>query len=353
MEESFAWIPRLSLRGWTTPDFVKYSIIVATTYFLSGYIGLDVLSINKFATLVWAPTGIALVAVLFLGYRVWPAITIGAFCVNVVTGANPLLASALACGNTLEALLGVYLLDLVGFDIRLERISDAVKLICLAGLVSTVVSATIGTGSLFLGKEIGAGAIGQTWWAWWLGDILGDIVVASTILLVWASLRKVYGRPNLFELGIWAAVIVGSGLLIFARHFDVRAGDAASTYVLFPLFIWGAIRLGQPYLSLGVLGLYIIAIAGTLHLLGPYNYPDFQVGLFRLQMFILVLSSTTLVMTAAVGEARRARERERELNASLRKEIKEVERLNGLMMSYIKENRMKKLKRYSVKSRDD
>ncbi len=65
--------------------------------------------INPSASSVWPPTGIALAALLILGYDVWPAILIGAFAVNMTTTGSVATSLGIAAGNTLEALLGAYL----------------------------------------------------------------------------------------------------------------------------------------------------------------------------------------------------------------------------------------------------
>ena len=48
---------------------------------------------NPSASAVWPPTGIALAATLLLGYRIWPAILLGAFLVNITTAGTPATSS--------------------------------------------------------------------------------------------------------------------------------------------------------------------------------------------------------------------------------------------------------------------
>jgi len=77
------------------------------------------------------------------GLRLWPGIFIGAFLINFSTGATLPVALGLATGNTLEAVVGVYLLKRFGFQGRLSRMRDVALLIGCAALLSTLVSATI------------------------------------------------------------------------------------------------------------------------------------------------------------------------------------------------------------------
>src|SRR5437764_11892692 len=83
--------------------------VLTLIYFGAGKLGLSLALMHKSASAVWPPTGLALAAVLLLGYRIWPAIFVGAFLVNW-TIPSPITASlGIAAGNTLEAILGALL----------------------------------------------------------------------------------------------------------------------------------------------------------------------------------------------------------------------------------------------------
>src|SRR5262245_38789862 len=85
--------------------------IVTLVYFVVGKFGLMLASLHASASPVWPPAGIALAATLLFGYRVWPAIFVGAFLVNVTTAGNVATSFAIATGNTLEALAGAWLVN--------------------------------------------------------------------------------------------------------------------------------------------------------------------------------------------------------------------------------------------------
>ena len=80
-------------------------------YFVAGKLALQLAFLNASASAVWPCTGIALAALLLLGYRVWPAIFAGAFLVNFTTAGTALTSLGIASGNTLEALAGCYLVN--------------------------------------------------------------------------------------------------------------------------------------------------------------------------------------------------------------------------------------------------
>ena len=143
-----------------------------------------------------AADSIALAALLLFGSRAWPGITLGAFVANATANAPLGTAAGIALGNTLEALLGAWLLRrLVGFDKALERVHDVLGLVVLAAGVSTMVSATIGATSLCLGGLKPWTAYPALWSVWWLGDAMGNLVVAP-LLLTWAGWRRKPWRPR-------------------------------------------------------------------------------------------------------------------------------------------------------------
>src|SRR3979490_2468427 len=85
--------------------------ILTILYFVAGKLGLKLAFLNASASPVWPPTGIALAAILVLGYRTWPAIFLGAFLVNFTTAGNVATSISIATGNTLEALCAAWLVN--------------------------------------------------------------------------------------------------------------------------------------------------------------------------------------------------------------------------------------------------
>jgi integral membrane sensor domain MASE1 len=149
--------------------------VVAVAYFGAAKLGLALAFANSSVTAVWPPSGLALAAVVTLGARVWPGIALGAFLANLTTQGSVPAVCGIAAGNTLEALVGAFLLSQVGFRTSLERLRDVGALVLLAGVLSTIVSATIGVTSLKADGLVHHGMLLSTWRVWWLGDLGGDV----------------------------------------------------------------------------------------------------------------------------------------------------------------------------------
>src|SRR5262245_26981279 len=97
--------------------------VLAAVYLVVAKLGLRLAVVHSYATAVWPAARIALRAVLVKGYKIWPGVFLGAFVTNITTGnlgSTPtILASVgIATGNTLEALIGAYLVSRFSGGVR-------------------------------------------------------------------------------------------------------------------------------------------------------------------------------------------------------------------------------------------
>src|SRR5690349_18803164 len=126
-----------------------FTLGLAVVYYVAGKLGLAVAFVHPSATPIWAPTGIALAALLVGGRRVWPGVMAGAFLVNVTTFGSWLTSLLIASGNTLEAVTGAALAERFARGTKcFARGEDVLRFVLLTGLLSTMVSPTIGVTSL-------------------------------------------------------------------------------------------------------------------------------------------------------------------------------------------------------------
>lgn len=294
-------------------------ILLAAAYTGAARAGLLLDAIAGFATLVWAPTGIAIAALLLFGYRLWPAIFVGALAANLWTGASVLTALGIACGNTLEAVAATTILRRAPeFRLGLDRLEDVASFIVLAAGMCTAISATIGVCTLALTGTITASQIAITWRAWWLGDLVGALVVAP-MLLVWLSNWPLaVPRRQIGEGMVLLLILISMSVYIFSG--DTLGGRSLEqTYLIFPALIFAAVRFGQRGAVTAVFVTTVVAVWSTVSGHGPFTRPVLNQGLFALQTFIAVATATFLVLGASIAEHRRTEEwlrRARELAES-------------------------------------
>ncbi len=270
---------------------------------------------------VWPPTGIALAALLIFGYNVWPGISLGVLLGSLLTGADPAVAVGLTIGNTLEALAGAYLLKrVIGFHNAMDRIRDAVGLAAVS-VFSTTVSATIGTVTLMLAGRAESSALWAIWFTWWIGDLLGALVIAPA-LLVWAKPPSLGSNRRQYREGfVLLILLVSVTWYVFGSNLPGGIFHQALIYMVFPFIIWAALRLEQHGATIAIFVVSGIAIWGTVQGLGPFSLESMNDSLVLLQTFTAVVSLTALILAAATMERRHAEE-------GLRQRAEELSTLN-------------------------
>jgi diguanylate cyclase (GGDEF)-like protein len=291
--------------------------VLAAVYFVAAKLGLTLAFVHPSATAVWPPAGIALAALLTLGSEVWPGVLLGAFLVNLTTAGSVATSIGIAVGNTLEALLGAYLVNHFA-DGRhaFDRTQDTFKFAMLAGMVSTTVAASFGVTSLSLGGFAPWANYGSIWATWWLGDAAGIVIVAPLLILWSSGPRPRWDRAQFLEALALLACLIVAGLVVFDGFLVPETANYPLEYVCIPFLIWAAYRFGQREAAAATFVLSVTAVWGTLHRLGPFVRRTENESLLLLQAFMAVVAVTTLGLAAEFAERQRAIEQARHLAVS-------------------------------------
>jgi integral membrane sensor domain MASE1 len=287
---------------------------LAVVYLGAAKLGLRFAYVNPSATAVWAPTGITLAAFLILGFRVWPAIFLGAFLANLTTSGTVLTSLCIAAGNTLEGVAGCYLVRRFAHGHRaFQRAQDIFKFALLAGMVSTTISATVGVTTLSLAGFARWAIYGPIWRTWWLGDAVGAVVVTPLVLLWRENPRLDWTRKRLIELVLLLLGLSLTSWIVFGGRFHPELKNYPLEYICVPFLIWAAYSFGRRKAATATCILAAIATWGTLHGYGPFSGEDPNTSLLLAQSFIGVVAITSLALAAEVTERKRAEERVRHL----------------------------------------
>jgi signal transduction histidine kinase/integral membrane sensor domain MASE1/CheY-like chemotaxis protein len=293
---------------------------VAIVYFVAAKAGLRFASFNPSSTAVWPATGIAFASMLLLGYRIWPAIFIGAFLVNATTAGSTLTSLVIATGNTLEAFIGVRLVEYFADGQEVfDHTRDIFKFIALAAIASTEVSASIGATILAVRGFAPWPNYGPVWLTWWLGDAAGNLIVAP-MLVLWARQRSLAElRAHGFEGALLALSVLVAGLLVFGGWPLNGTRNYPIEFLCIIPILWAAFRFEQRETATAVAVLSAIAVAGTLHGFGPFGHLTKGHSLLLLQAFMATLAATMLPVAALVSERRRAEARAEATSSMLRR----------------------------------
>ncbi|HET6998248.1 MAG TPA: EAL domain-containing protein [Solirubrobacterales bacterium] len=273
-------------------------IAVGAVYFAVAKLGLAFAAGNDIVSAVWPPSGVALAAVVLLGYRVWPAIAVAAFLSNVTGDSSPAVAAGIASGNALAAVTAGFLLARAKFDPALRRIRDVVALALLGAGASTALNATIGVACLWADGVVSSGGLWEFWRVWWLGDLTGVLLVAPPLLLI-GTRSTPLPRARIAEASLVMAALVGLTILILDQGVTLA-------YPVFPLLILVAMRFRQPGAAAAALVVSILGVYFTANGEGPFVGGSSAIELLRAQLFVAVAAATALLVAAMRTEWERA-----------------------------------------------
>jgi PAS domain S-box-containing protein len=290
-------------------------IALAATYTLAGKIGLALAWVNASASAVWAPSGIALAAVLIFGPRVWPGIVLGAFLTNVTTAGSLTTSILIAIGNTLEAVLGAYLVGRFAGEYPFLTRGRDIFVFAAAGVLSAGLAATAGVTTLSWFGFVSWSEYGSVWLTWWLGDAAGAVVFAPVILLWGARPRLNWSRAERTEFLVMLFVVVTVGWIVFV------GSHSPFTFLCIPLCVWAGFRFGQREAATVTCLLSIIAVWGSIHGLGPFATLAPNDALLLLQSFMAVTTMVGLTVGAAVAGRRVAEDGLRRLTSELEERV--------------------------------
>lgn len=306
---------------------------VSVGYYLSALLGLSLAIEQSNTSPVWPPSGVAVAAILLAGFRIWPAIFLGAFLVNFFNPTPFLPSLAIATGNTLEAVVGCYLLVKITHERGpLGSVINFLAFVGLTVLFASMISATIGVSTLVFSELATIAQFSSLWIIWWLGDASGMILVAP-LLLVWLKQYSIqWSTAKNIEAGAMFLASVVLAELVFGRYAQTGFFGFLIGYLLIPVLAWSVFRFGFRGITAITTTVYLIAIVGTAEGQGPFLQANMSESILLLQSFMATIIITGLVTAILLTERRNAltdlKDAQNGLEKKVRDRTEELETVN-------------------------
>ena len=292
-------------------SYLAQIAIVFVAQFAAGKIGDVLQSVNSGGIgPVWPASGVALAALLIWGYSVWPGVAAGALLLTLLSPLPHWAAVVYAAGTTFTALAGAFLLRQVRFDHRICRLRDVVALLTLGAFGSSIISASIGTFTLYAAHVRGWAGLAPAWLIYWVGDSAGVLLV-TPFVLTFRTLFRIRGRDWLTELAALLLLLTVVCLIIFSDLPLIPVTLHVLAFAVLPFVMWAAIRFGVSGAALSIVLVATIATMETALGSGPFSNVKPFTNAVLLDLFFVVVSTTGLILASAITE-REQLERERE-----------------------------------------
>jgi signal transduction histidine kinase len=202
-------------------------------------------------------------------------------------------------GNVARAIVAVLILwQLIGRHAAMDRL-EHVGAVLIAVAAGEAISATVAMVALWTGDVIQTSELSVFWRSWWLGGLSGGLVVVP-LALAWAHpVAAAWRGRGAWEGALMLVAVIGLSAIALSA-------DQPLTYMVFPAFIWAALRFGPQGATLAVAVAVVIAVWATSNELGPFLEQTPTDSALNLQLYITIAALTTLCLAAIISERRRA-----------------------------------------------
>ena len=299
-------------------NYIAGLIGIGLTYFVLAKIGLALALIHPSASTIWPPTGFALAAIVLWGYRVWPAIFLAALIANATAAGSIGSAISIATGNSLEALVGAVLINVWSNGRNTFSTPNTVaKFTVICGVLATPISATVGVTSLAIAGYAEWANFANIWLTWWLGNMIGALVVTPVVVLWALSDVRAFSRSELTKSAGVIALAVAVGFIAFSPYVHIVATPGALRFLAVLPLLWAALRRGPRDTAVASFILAGFSIWGTFSGAEPSAAASLNDSLLLVLVFVISVSAPSLALSADVATRKTIEENLRRTHTEL------------------------------------
>ncbi len=308
------------------------TVFSAGTYLLelaiigASYVGLAgtallLPAINPAATPLWPPIGLALGLVLLRGYRVWPALFLGAASARAISSGQTMIGALPASASVgiaaaLAALTGAWLTNRWADGRNTFATGLGIAKFVLVAVVTAVLGAALAVAARLSanGFTLGDPFVDMVVWVKWWFSAAAGIVLITPVILLWADTPRrslsASGRLETAAIVVIAAVIgivadrpaIGGSLNDLLPYRDIA-------FLIFLPLSFAALRGNQRDTATAALIFCAVAVWGLPVRAGPLPVAESSESLILLVLLSVSAQLTSLMLGAAVVAQRNAEAR--------------------------------------------
>jgi integral membrane sensor domain MASE1 len=276
---------------------VRYLVIILA-YFVTGYAASLLPFFATSITLIWPPAGISLAALVYWGWRYFPAVYIGALLFNTVIAQTLGAMVFIAAGITVATVIPALLISRFAGRYPFARFRDIAIYFLVGGLLGPALGASFGAFNISLFDIGNFDRFEPLWLGWFKGDLIGVLVVGPLVLRILNWRIKPAPLTHYAEL-----LFIGLACVVLASAVQTTPLTARPEFlfifVTLPCVIWGTIRYGLlgAVVTNALIAFDIIAFAA----LGNTTFVgiELQTGIHNLFGYLIASSIGALLL--AIG----------------------------------------------------
>lgn len=306
-------------------------VIAALLYFSFAKLGHFLAFQNTNALPAWPPSGVAFALIILMGRSSWPGITIGCLVANLMAYWNNqalpqqsiiLVSSLIALGQTMETLVGNFLVKKwIKDNYPFKKAKDTFRFLFVT-LFMCMIGAWIGTLSLYLNGVISSDILFESGLRWWVGNVVGVLLFTPFILSASRFRSFDFHTNKLVEAGAFMLCMLSMYFLVSLNYLNTTL-ISAMPYLVIPFLLWLAFRFDLLASIFVTVITSLVSIYFTIQNVGPFSQASPNDSMLLLQIFIGVISISTIVLSATVAERSQAQDELELFNTNLENMVQE------------------------------
>ena len=311
---------------WPLARVARATVLTALGYWIGARLGMALTPDPQPVASLWPPNAILLASLLIVPTRYWWVVLLGALpahlAVELGSGVPISMVLSWYVSNIFEAALGAGLVRrFAGPTLRFDSVRALAVFVACASFFAVFAS------SFLDAAFVTWNGWGESdYWSVWRSRFFANVLATQTIVpvILTCDARTVRAMrtapPARYAEGIALALamIVVCGLVFNATPERWHIAPAL-LFLPVPLLLWAAVRFGICGVSLGLLGVTVVAIWGVVRGHGPFATPDAEALSVQLFLFLTALPMSVLAMV--IEERRKAMEAARAGESLLRNSI--------------------------------
>ncbi|WP_414622493.1 MASE1 domain-containing protein [Calothrix sp. CCY 0018] len=303
----------------------KHKILIASLVIPAIHLCLCkiclLLSFQNGSSAIWLSAGLYLASFLLLGYRILPALFVGALIANSVFFYKDdfVTSSLIAICNVADPFIASILIKRFIKNKKILNYSQNIFKFFILIIPTPIVITTLAVATLCM-RGIVPWTIYKEVWQGWFTSVIAGILIVTPGMLEWfqrTEQREPLKREKISELGLLIISFIFISWIAFGQGYPLE-------YMMIPLLIWSAFRFGERESTILVVIVSGIAVFGTVRGFGSFaKLGSVNQSLLLLQSFICVIAVTTYVLCAVINENRQAQIKLKKANEELEFRVEE------------------------------
>ena len=294
------------------------NFLLALLYFLTGKASFALSHADSIVvSSIFFPEGIALAFVLLRKEAVLPGVFAGQLLLALTSGLTFMPAFAISLINTVEAFMGLRVLQAIHFHTHLKTLDDLYKLIFTVMLLLQPFSALLGNMVLLASEVITKQQFLFSTLSWYFGNIMGQLLITPFALLLYYE----YLLLRLHKIAFTLMYALGIGYLFFilfpVQNLAILLTITVTSVILISTYI------GFLYATFFILIINIFALLSIKYNLGLFVADSLSNNIININFFILSLIFVTYIYNILFREKEKAYKKVVQLNSILQKGIQE------------------------------